>query len=250
MSELLLSKRTALVSGGAGGIGAAHVRALVKNGAKVVFGDIDVAQGTALAAELGEAARFVRLDVTQPADWTIAVEAAEDPTWGNGHVDVLVNNAGISVPRLLEDMSAEQWQKTIDVNLTGHFHGIAAVIQSMKEAGGGAIVNTSSMTATVPVTKLAHYVSTKMAIEGLTKVAALELGKYGIRVNSLHPGFIDTAIMEGASEEDVAGHLPMPRYGRPEEVAEMMIYIVAKATYSTGSQFSVDGGVVAGIEHG
>ncbi|MFT4468855.1 SDR family NAD(P)-dependent oxidoreductase [Arthrobacter sulfonylureivorans] len=250
MSNSPLTGRTALVSGAGRGIGAAHAAALVQNGAKVVLGDVDAKAGEATALELGAAARFIRLDVTNPDDWSAAVTMAEDPKWGSGHVDILVNNAGVSIPRLLEDMTVEEWQKTLDVNLTGHFNGISAVISSMKQAGGGAIVNTSSMTATVPVTKLAHYVATKMAIDGLTKVAALELGRYGIRVNSLHPGYIDTAMMGGAREDAVAGNLPIPRFGRPEEVADMMIYIVSRAVYSTGSQFAVDGGVVSGIEHG
>lgn len=250
MSQLPLSGRTAIVSGGARGIGAAHVRALVANGASVVVGDVLVEEGKELASELGDAARFVQLDVTKPDNWSTAVGMVEEQNWGSGHIDILVNNAGICVPRLLEEMSLAEWQSVVNVNLTGHFNGISSVVPSMKRAGGGSIVNTSSMTATVPVTQLAHYVSTKMAINGLTKVAALELGRHGIRVNSLHPGYIDTAMMGGAPEQLIAGGLPIPRYGRPAEVADMMIFIVTRASYSTGSQFDVDGGVVAGIEHG
>jgi 3alpha(or 20beta)-hydroxysteroid dehydrogenase len=241
-----LDGRVAIVSGGARGIGEAHVRALVGEGAQVVIADVLEAEGSALAAGLGERARFVSLDVTDENGWALAVSTAEQ--WGP--VTVLVNNAGILDPAPLAEMTAEQWRRTIDVNLTGHFLGIRAVIGSMRGAGGGVIVNTSSMTSEIAVSSIAHYTASKHAIAGLTKAAALELGGYGIRVNSLHPGMIRTAMTEGAPEEQMAVKYPLRRFGTPEEVAATMLFIVCDATYASGNAFAVDGGILAGIMMG
>ena len=174
-----------------------------------------------------------------------AFQAALD--FGSGSLDILVNNAGINLPAALEVMTPEVWDRVLSVNLTGHFNGIQAVVPAMREQGGGSIVNTSSITAVIPPTLLAPYVASKMAIVGLTQIAALELGKYGIRVNALQPGYTDTPMMAGGDESAIAGALPVPRYGRPEEVADMMIFLVTTATYTTGSVLPVDGGAVAGV---
>lgn len=245
-----LAGRAAIVSGGARGIGAAHVRALAGEGAHVVIGDVLEAEARALAAELGERVRAVDLDVTDEASWAAAVAAAEDPDWGPGTVTVLVNNAGIMDPAPIHELSAERFRRTIDVNLTGHFLGIAAVTGSMRRAGGGAIVNTSSMTSQIAVSTLAHYTASKHAIAGLTKAAALELGPFNIRVNSLHPGMIRTAMTEGAPESAMAAEYPVARFGTPEEVAATMLFIVCEATYASGNGFPVDGGILAGIMMG
>lgn len=239
-----LEGAVALVSGGARGIGAAHVRALAGEGAQVVIGDVLVEEGAALAQELGAAAHFVALDVTSEDSWREAVAAAE----ALGPLTVLVNNAGIHDPVLLEDMSLERWQRTLDVNLTGTFLGIRSVVDAMRRAGGGSIVNTSSITAYMAVSSLAHYTATKYAVCGLTKAAALELGRYGIRVNSLHPGMIRTA-MTATAPEAMASGWPVPRFGRPDEVARTMLFIVCDATYASGGEFPVDGGILAGIGH-
>jgi 3alpha(or 20beta)-hydroxysteroid dehydrogenase len=190
MSQAPLEGRVAVVSGGARGIGEAHVRALAGEGAHVVIGDVLADEGAALAEQLGERVRFVPLDVTSEADWTAAVATAEQDGWGSGAVTILINNAGIIDPSPIVELSAERWGRTIDVNLTGHFLGIRAVVDSMRGAGGGVIVNTvivntSSMTSEIAVGQLAHYTASKHAIAGLTKAAALELGGDGIRVNSL-----------------------------------------------------------------
>ena len=245
-----LEGRVALVSGGARGIGAAHVRALAGEGAHVLIGDVREEEGAALAAELGERVRFTRLDVTSEDDWTAAVAAAEDPAWGAGAVTVLVNNAGIMDPDPIERLSAERWRRTIDVNLIGHFLGTRAVIGSMRRAGGGAIVNTASMTAEIAVSTLAHYTASKHAIMGLTKAAAMELGADGIRVNALLPGMIDTPLTATAPQEEMSKVYPIPRFGRAEEVAAMMLWIVCEGTYATGSGFPVDGGILSGIPFG
>lgn len=243
----VLSGRTAIVSGGARGIGAAHVRALIAEGANVVIGDVLTEDAARLASEFGDQARAVHLDVTDDAAWARAVAEAETLPHGSGHVDILINNAGVSRPGTLESLSTEDWDLTIAVNLSGTFKGIRAVAPSMRAAGGGAIVNTTSMTATVPVTTLGAYVATKLGVLGLTRVAAMELADAGIRVNALHPGFIDTAMTAGAEEAVLTGNLPIPRFGRPDEVAAMMIVLVAHAPYTTGSEFGVDGGAVAGV---
>ncbi|HEY5332599.1 MAG TPA: SDR family oxidoreductase [Solirubrobacteraceae bacterium] len=243
-----LEGSVALVSGGARGIGAAHVRALVGEGARVVIGDVLEAEGAALAAELGgEWARFAALDVTDEAAWASAVAAAEE--WGDP-VTILVNNAGVLDPDPIVELSAQRFRRTIDVNLTGHFLGIRAVVPSMRRAGGGVIVNTSSMTSEIAVGHLAHYTASKHAIAGLTKTAALELGEYAIRVNSLHPGMIRSAMTEGAPEEQMSAKYPLRRFGTPEEVARTMLFIVCDATYASGAAFAVDGGILAGIMMG
>jgi len=250
MTQPRLEGRLAIVSGGARGIGAAHVRALVGEGAHVVIGDVLADEGSALASELGDRVRSVVLDVISETDWTAAVAAAEDDDWGPGAVTILVNNAGIIDPSPISELSAERWRRTIDVNLTGHFLGIRAVVGSMRRAGGGVIVNTSSMTSEIAVGQLAHYTASKHAIAGLTKAAALELGGDGIRVNSLHPGMIRTAMTEGAPEEQMSAKYPLRRFGTPEEVARTMLFIVCDATYASGDAFPVDGGILAGIMMG
>jgi 3alpha(or 20beta)-hydroxysteroid dehydrogenase len=243
-----LEDRVALVSGGARGIGEAHVRALVAEGAHVLVGDVLEREGEALAAELGERVRFVPLDVTSEDAWDAAVAAAEDPAWGAGAVTILVNNAGIMDPGPVDALSPERWRRTIDVNLTGHFLGIRAVVPSMRRAGGGSIVNTSSMTGEIAVGTLAHYTASKHAVVGLTKAAALDLSADEIRVNALLPGMIRTALTATAPEEQMAAAYPVPRFGRPEEVAQTMLFIVCDATYASGNSFPVDGGILSGIK--
>ena len=250
MSDARLRGQVAIVTGGARGIGAAHVRALAGEGAHVVIGDVLDEPAAALAAPRGARARAVHLDVSTEADWAAAVDAALDRTWGPSRLTVLVNNAGIMDPSPIRELSVERWRRTIDVNLTGHFLGIRAVTEAMRTAGGGAIVNTSSMTSEIAVSQLAHYTASKHAIAGLTKAAALELGPLGIRVNSLHPGMIRTAMTEGAPEEQMAAKYPLRRFGTPEEVARTMLFIVCDATYASGDAFPIDGGILAGIMMG
>jgi 3alpha(or 20beta)-hydroxysteroid dehydrogenase len=245
-----LDGRVALVSGGARGIGEAHVRALAAEGAHVLVGDVLEQEGRALAADLGERVRFAPLDVTSEDAWDAAIAAAEDPEWGAGAVTILINNAGIMDPDPVDALSLERWRRTIDVNLTGHFLGIRAVVPSMRRAGGGSIVNTSSMTAEIAVSTLAHYTASKHAIVGLTKAAALDLSADDIRVNALLPGMIRTALTANAPEEQMAAGFPVPRFGTPEEVARTMLFIVCEATYASGNSFPVDGGILSGIKFG
>ena len=185
--------KVALISGGARGMGAAHARALVAEGAKVVIGDILDEEGAALAAELGDAARYVHLDVTQAEEWDAAVAAA---TTDFGLLNVLINNAGIVALGAIGKFDMTKWQNVIDVNLTGTFLGMQACVGAMRAAGGGSIINVSSIEGLRGAPMVHPYVASKWAVRGLTKSAALELGVHQIRVNSIHPGFIRTPMTE------------------------------------------------------
>ena len=243
-----LEGRVALVTGGARGMGEAHARALAAEGARVVIGDVLEDEGAGVASDLGDAARFVRLDVTDEASWTAAI------VYGRGGLRAGLDprhNAGVLAVEPIAEQPLAEWRRVIDTNLTGAFLGMKAVHPSMKRAGGGAIVNVSSMAAYIAVGHASAYTASKWGLRGLTKAAAIEFGPDRIRVNSLHPGMIKTPMIEGASDEErQAARYPIPRFGRSEEVAATMLHIVCDATYSTGSEFCVDGGILAGISVG
>ncbi|TMR42165.1 glucose 1-dehydrogenase [Actinomadura geliboluensis] len=237
--------KVALVSGGARGIGAAAARALVAEGARVVIGDILDEKGRAVAAELGEACRYVHLDVTSPEDWTAAVAAAVGEF---GRLNVLFNNAGIANGAAITRFSLEKWQKIIDVNLTGPFLGIRAAADALIAAGGGSIINNSSIEG-LRGTSWAHgYVASKWGLRGLTKSVAVELAPHGVRVNSLHPGLIRTPITEGIPDDMVP--IPLGRPGQPEDVASFVVFLASdESSYATGAEFVIDGGTVNQIPH-
>jgi len=240
-----LAGRTALVSGGARGIGAAHVRALANAGAMVVIGDVLDGPGADLAAELGDSvALFVRLDVTREEDWKRAVDSAE--RWSGHPISILVNNAGINRPGAIEKLTLEAWNRTMAVNLTGHFLGTKAVIEPMRLAGGGAIVNTSSMVVNDRMPEMSHYAASKAGVQSLTRISAMELAEYGIRVNALYPGMIASDMTSASNPDIVLPRIPLRRYGTPDDVADTMLFIVRDAVYATGSDFAVDGGITAG----
>jgi 3alpha(or 20beta)-hydroxysteroid dehydrogenase len=237
--------KIALISGGARGIGAASARALAAEGAKVVIGDILDDEGKAVADELGGAARYVHLDVTSPEDWTAAVAT----TVGEfGHLNVLFNNAGIANGAAINRFRLEKWQQIIDVNLTGPFLGIRAATDALIAAGGGSIINNSSIEG-LRGTSWAHgYVASKWGLRGLTKSVAVELAPHGIRVNSLHPGLIRTPITEGIPDDMIP--VPLGRPGRPEEVASFVVFLASdESSYATGAEFVMDGGTVNQIPH-
>jgi 3alpha(or 20beta)-hydroxysteroid dehydrogenase len=244
-----LDGRIALISGGARGQGEAEARLLVARGARVVLGDVLADEGRAVAASLGEAARFVDLDVTDPARWAAAVAATLDAFGG---LDVLVNNAGIVRAGAIESVAVDDFMEAVAVNQLGCFLGMQAVIPSMKAAGRGSIVNVSSIAGLQGVAGAVPYVATKWAIRGMTKTAAIELGHDGIRVNSVHPGVIDTLMtndpqFEAVDRQAVFDGFPIPRIGEPEEVAEVVAFLASDASsYCTGAEFIVDGGAVAG----
>ena len=247
-----LDKKVALVTGGARGLGAAAVRMMIKEGARVVFGDVLDAEGEALQEELGDSAVFVHMDVTEQSDWNAAIERAE----AFGPLNVLVNNAAVVHMAALSETTDEDYMRVFKINQFGTFIGIRSVIEPMKRAGSGSIINVSSIDGLHSAAGLSAYSSTKWAVRGLTKNAAIELGQYGIRVNSVHPGGMYTAMggSEFASVEDLNestySRFPIPRVGMPEEVAQLILFLATdEASYSTGSEFVADGGWFTGMRN-
>ncbi|WP_433326516.1 glucose 1-dehydrogenase [Spirillospora sp. CA-294931] len=247
-----LDGKVALITGGARGMGKAHVRRFVDEGARVVFGDVLADEGAKLAADLGDAARFVRMDVTEPDDWAAAVATAVE-TYGGLHV--LVNNAGVLRHKTIEEMTLDECRQIIEVNLIGQWLGIKSVTTAMRTSGGGSIVNVSSTEGFVAASGLAAYSASKFGIRGLTKAAARELGPSGIRVNSIHPGGIITSMVmqqdvveaTAARADAMIENLPLGRLGRTREVSGLVVYLASdEASYCTGSEVVVDGGMITG----
>jgi len=238
----MLDGKVALVSGGARGIGAAIATEITGSGAYVVIGDVLDAQGEALASRIGPSATYVHLDVTDAGDWELAVDAAVERY---GKLDVLVNNAGIAQAHPIDTYPHEEWERIIGVNLTGAFNGIQAAVPALKAAGGGSIVNISSVQGLTALPATAGYIASKFGLRGLTKAAAIDLGLYNIRVNSVHPGFIVTE-MTAAVPADTRG-VALGRPGRPQDVANLVVYLASdRSSFSTGAEFVVDGGESAG----
>lgn len=240
-----VDNKVALITGGARGIGAASAQMLIAEGACVLIGDILDDVGTALAEDLGDAARYVHLDVTSASDWTAAVGTALD---GFGMLNVLVNNAGIVQLGPLKTLDVDRWQKVLDVNLTGPMLGTKAVIGPMIAAGGGSIINVSSIEGLRGAAYVHSYVASKWGLRGLTKSSALELASSNIRVNSIHPGFIRTPMTEHLPEDMVTA--PLGRPGTPDEVATFVVFLASdESSFSTGSEYVVDGGLVTDVPH-
>jgi 3alpha(or 20beta)-hydroxysteroid dehydrogenase len=244
-----LDGKVALISGGARGQGAAEARLFVAEGARVVLGDVLEKKCASLARELGEAALAVPLDVTSEASWARAVSETLEAF---GRLDVLVNNAGIVRTGLLESTSLEDYMAVIQVNQVGTFLGMRAVVAAMREAGGGSIVNISSNGGMEGVEGVIGYVASKWAVRGMTKTAALELGVDGIRVNSVHPGGVDTDMINSPDFDEVDKDAsfaaqPIPRAAQPEEIARLVLFLASdESSFSTGSEFVADGGRLAG----
>ncbi len=246
-----LDGKVALITGAARGQGEATGRLFTAEGAKVVLGDILDDAGKAVAASLGDAAIYLRHDVSQEDSWASFVATASDRF---GRIDVLMNNAGILHVAPVAEITLENYLKVVHVNQVGCLLGMKSVIPAMAQAGGGSIINVSSTTGMEGAMGLVAYVSTKFAIRGMTKTAALELGRVGIRVNSLHPGGVDTPMgdgsMEGFEDVDTQGFfetLPLGRIGRPDEMAQVALFLASdESSYCTGSEFVADGGMLAG----
>ena len=240
-----LEGKVAIITGAARGMGAAHARRFVAEGAKVVLTDLNVEEGTALANELGENALFVEQNVTSADEWANVVAQAEKAF---GPVNVLVNNAGISVSKSFLQMTEEEDRRIVDINQVSVFLGLKTVVPSMQKAGGGSIVNISSINGIVG--GAVGYTDTKFAVRGMTKAAAMECSHYGIRVNSVHPGVIETPMVtQGDAVEAIkefAKHIPLKRMAQPEEVTNLVLFLASdESSYSTGSEFIVDGGLTA-----
>jgi 3alpha(or 20beta)-hydroxysteroid dehydrogenase len=248
MSVPLLAGKTAIVTGAARGQGAAHAELLAREGANVMLTDVLDELGEAFAERLrgeGLSAAYTHLDVADPADWAVAVDRTKELF---GAPSVLVNNAGIGAPSGVVDCSDEEWRHVIGVNQDGVFFGMRAVIPGMQELGGGSIVNVSSQwghTGGAP----AHvaYVASKWAVRGLTRNAALTYGKDNIRVNSISPGLVDTALLGDPKrvEGDIA-RTPLLRVAPPEEVSPTVLYLASdQSSYVTGADIVIDGGLEA-----
>jgi 3alpha(or 20beta)-hydroxysteroid dehydrogenase len=239
-----LNGKVILISGGARGQGAAEARLFVAEGARVVIGDVLEHAGRALAAELGAAAVFVRQDVTQEGDWRAAVDAAERLGGLNG----LVNNAGIYQPRTLMETDTELFERHMRVNQLGCFLGMKAVVPLMERSGGGSIANISSVAGLRGSPGAIAYSATKWALRGMTKAAAIDLAPRKIRVNSVHPGPIDTEMLAVRTPEQNRERLqrvPMQRMGTAEEVARLVLFLLSdESGYVTGAEIAIDGGAV------
>ncbi len=248
-----LDGKVALITGGARGMGKSHARHFVAEGAKVVIGDVLDDKGKELAAELGEdSCRYVRHDVTSEDEWQQAVAAA---TEAFGTLNVLVNNAGILKRASIADMPLAEFRQVIDVNLIGEWLGIKSVIAPMTAAGGGSIVNVSSVEGFAGAAGLSAYSASKFGVRGITRSAAQELGSLGIRVNSIHPGGVITTMTATAfaTFTDVSdgagfvGRMPIPRFARSAEVSPLVVFLASdESSYCTGSEFVVDGGMLSG----
>lgn len=241
-----LAGKVALITGAARGQGAAAARRFVAEGAQVMLTDVLDVQGKELAASLG--AQYCHLDVSSEDDWKQAVSSTVSAF---GDVNVLVNNAGILHFSSIADTTLADYQRVIGVNQVGTFLGMRAVIETMKRAGGGSIVNVSSVEGLGGMPYLVAYTASKFAIRGMTKVAAMELGKHGIRVNSVHPGAIDTPMVPEALGQQIdlspiGKRVALRRVGAPEDVANVVLFLASdESGYCTGGEFAVDGGATA-----
>ncbi|TVQ84004.1 MAG: SDR family oxidoreductase [Micavibrio sp.] len=242
MSVTNISDLKIIITGGSRGIGAATARLLAEGGAKIAIADIIDDEGRALAQALGDNVIYLSLDVTDEQGWDNAVAKTEETF---GAVNALFNNAGILGFGAVDQCDLKDFQRVIDVNVNSVFLGIRATAPALRRAGGGVIINNSSTAGMQGYAGLAAYVSSKWAVRGLTKATALDLAPDNIRVLSLHPGPIRTP-MTAELSDDVAASQPIARFGEAEEVARMVRFMLTEASYSTGSEFVVDGGALTG----
>lgn len=248
-----LAGKVAIVTGAARGIGESVARLFAQEGARVVVADVLDGPGGALAASLGPTAIYVHLDVGSESGWAAALDATRRHF---GPPAVLVNNAGIFRTHPIETLSVESYMETVRINQLGVFLGMRTVVAPMREAGGGSIINISSAQGLQGLTNAVAYTASKFAVTGMSKTAGIELAKYNIRVNSVHPGPVATPLIaESMGAPDVKSataqyvpKVPANRWAQPEEVARMVLYLASdESSYSTGSAFLVDGGLTAGI---
>jgi len=244
-----LAGKVVLISGGARGQGAAEAKLCVDEGASVVLGDVLDDEGKAVAESLGAAARYLHLDVTEEADWTAAVATATDEF---GRLDGLVNNAGVFVIMPMVMTSTEEYERVIRINQLGVFLGMKAVTPVLAGQQSGSIVNISSVAGLIGSQGTIAYTASKFAVRGMTKVAAMELATLGVRVNSVHPGIIDTPMFKVITQfgdevtDQVKAGIPMGRVASADEVGQLVLFLLSdESSYCTGSEFVVDGGMTA-----
>lgn len=244
-----LEGKVALITGASMGMGKGHAETFISEGATVYLADINDEKGNATAAELGDKAHFVHLDVTNEEDWAKAIQTINAE---NGVLDILVNNAGISVFHPLTEMTKAQYMKTIEINQLSVFLGMKHAAPLMEKSSAASIINISSIEGFHGSIGGYAYVSSKFAVRGLTKSAALELAPKNIRVNSVHPGAVETPMVlqaTGAQKEAIERFketIPMKRMAKPSEVSKLVLFLASEdSSYSTGSEFIVDGGVLA-----
>lgn len=247
-----LDGKVAVISGGARGQGATEARLFAQEGARVVLGDVLDEAGKQVEQEirtLGGEATYVHLDVTQEADWVEAVGTAVNRY---GKLDILVNNAGIVIRKSIEETGAEDWDRIMAVNAKGVFLGTKYAISAMRQAGGGSIVNISSISGLVAIGPPA-YIASKGAVRLFTKITAVEHAKDHIRCNSVHPGSVDTAMRQeglaGLSAQELEERrlrIPLERVGTPQEIAYGVLYLASdESAFVTGSELVIDGGYIA-----
>ncbi|TXH05828.1 MAG: glucose 1-dehydrogenase [Nevskiaceae bacterium] len=244
-----LQDQVAIITGGARGMGAATTRVFAAEGAKVIIADVLDADGEKLAKELGSRALFVHHDVSSEASWQNVIARTEAAF---GVIDVLVNNAGVLLFRTIADTSLADFERVIGINLNGTFLGTKLVGARMVARGKGSIVNISSADGMKGANGLGAYCSSKWGIRGLTRVAAMEFGHKGVRVNSVHPGGIDTAMGNPYAQEKAEVNkrytmVPLQRVGEPEEVARTSLFLASnESSYLCGAEIAVDGGMLTG----
>lgn len=240
-----LDGKIALITGGARGMGAAEASLFVAAGATVFITDIDETLGREVAGHIGDHCHFRKQDVSKEKDWADIVSEIEDQ---QGRIDILVNNAGIFSVMELEATSLDDWNRLIAINQTGTFLGLRAVLPGMRVRRTGSIINMSSIAGLAGTPRAPAYAATKWAVRGLTKSAALEFAPFGIRVNSVHPGLIDTRMMEelDATSQELDARVPLGRQGKVDEVARMVLFLASDdSSHCSGHEFVVDGAMKA-----
>jgi len=246
-----LEGRVALVTGAASGQGAAEAELFAAEGAEVVLVDVSDAAGRAVTARIGDRATYHHLDVSSFEEWEMLAEILDARF---GRLDVLVNNAGIGIGVCrLDEIDLADHHRMFDINVHGVFYGIRTMLPLLRRSGRASVVNTSSIDGLVGVMGMVSYSATKFAVTGITRSAALELGAFGIRVNSMHPGIIATPMVDSAPPETrrrldtIMARQPIPRPGAAEEVARLALFLASDdSSYCTGAEFTIDGGHLAG----
>jgi 3alpha(or 20beta)-hydroxysteroid dehydrogenase len=249
MSALRLEEKVAIITGSAGGIGTAAARRLNEEGALLLLTDADADGARRLAEELGDGTLSHKHDVTSELDWQNVVSSALQT---HGRIDVLLNNAGVFLAAPLTETSLDDFRRVIDVNVVGVFLGMRAVAGTMSAQRAGSIINVSSVAGLTGSPYLTAYAASKWAVRGMTKGVAKELAQFGVRVNSLHPGQIDTEMNSRQREktpeliDKLIRGIPLRRIGTPEEIAHAVVYLASdESIYTTGSELVVDGGTTA-----